>query len=92
MVIGALCVVVGLVTFYELVYNLCINKDVKDSDKHFIMCFSVISNVKNLFSLKNNSDENKDLNSLNGIKVMAILWVVVSNVYFLGFQPPLKLK
>ena len=85
-----MCGIIGLATIYEYFYNFMSERNRKDTDKPFIICFSLISNVKNLFSLKKNSEENNDYTSLNGIKVMATLWIVISNVYFLGYQPQLK--
>jgi hypothetical protein len=30
------------------------------------------------------------LQSINGIKIIAIIWVVVGNVYLVGYQPQLR--
>lgn len=81
---------VGLATVLEFAYNLFYGSDTEDSGKPLILYFSLISNVKKLFSLSIDSEESKELQSINGIKVMAILWVVVSNVYLLGYQPQIR--
>ena len=84
-----MCAIVVLATVCEFIYDLVYEKT-PDSKKPLILCFSLITNVKNLYSLKTINDSNKGLQSINGIKLIAIFWTVVSNVYLVGYQPQIR--
>jgi hypothetical protein len=88
-VIGLMSTIVVSATVYELLmeYRSEDNqKSIKKSQSP-ILCFSAYSNTKKLFSLKL---RNKDLPSINGIKVITMIWIVISNVYLVGYQPQMR--
>jgi peptidoglycan/LPS O-acetylase OafA/YrhL len=51
-------------------------------------CFSFTGNLKSLLNTKNKTDENLDI--LNGIRVIAMLWIIYDHVYDFGSEGPIK--
>ncbi|XP_054157259.1 uncharacterized protein LOC128955610 [Oppia nitens] len=90
-IISGMCGLVGLATGCELFYNLFNDKpiDIESTGAPMIMCFSLISNLKKLYSLKCKQND-KQLQSINGLKVIAIVWIVMANVYLFGYQPQIR--
>jgi hypothetical protein len=76
-------------TVYELLMEYRSEDHQKYTEKSQspILCFSAYSNTKKLFSLKL---QNKDLRSINGIKVITMIWIVTANVYLVGYQPQMR--
>ncbi|XP_039751373.1 nose resistant to fluoxetine protein 6-like [Pararge aegeria] len=84
MIFSILGLLICICTYYDVNHNILSQKDPKEANE-ILIAFSALKNCRQLLVIKPNPN---NINCLDGIRSLAIFWVIVGHVfYIIGFIP-----
>ena len=86
-ILGVSITMAVIATVLDCFGYMNIHSPKKETSAKLLNCFSLIRNVRSLLNPENKTDKNLDI--LNGIRVLSMFWIIFGHSYDFGMYAPL---